>query len=118
MRPKTFALVPLLASVVLTVGCSTGDFSQANTVASATNVAGNWQWTTTSQSGSAKSTIVGAFAQAGTDLTGRVHVNSDCFPGFPLLTLHGTTSDNAVNFTSQPIDGKTLTATITMNANG
>ncbi len=83
------------------------------------NVAGNWQFSTTSLTGAPAATIAGSLAQSGSSLSGAVHVGgSNCFDQLTTIGLTGTLTSSNVSLTSTSVDGQvtTLTGSITENA--
>jgi hypothetical protein len=76
-------------------------------------VTGNWQFGTTSSTGSAPLMIGGSIANpSGSSLTAAVHVGgSPCFDSSGTVLLTGTLSGNGVALTSSAIAGQVITFT-------
>jgi hypothetical protein len=113
--------VALLAAVAFTAACSAGgSLPGAETAgnASSTALAGNWEWKTTSQGGGKSSFAMGPIAQSGNALRATMRITSDCFPGFPVARLEGAVSGDGLTFTSETVDGTTLSATVVTNGRG
>ena len=82
------------------------------------NIAGNWQFSTTSTAGIPPLTIAGGISQSGSTLGSVVHVDgSSCFEQPTAIRLTGTLTDGDLSLTSASVNGQviTLAGTITKN---
>ena len=72
---------------------------------------GNWQFTATSTApGKAPLTFAGSIGQAGTTISGALHVDgSNCFDPLITLSLTGTVTADSTSLTSAAIDGQVVT---------
>ena len=80
------------------------------------NIAGNWQFSTTSTAGIPPLTIAGSISQSGSTLGSVVHVDgSSCFEQPTAIRLTGTLTDGNISLTSASINEQviTLAGTIT-----
>jgi len=80
------------------------------------NIAGNWQFSTTSTAGMPPLTISGSISQSGGSVNGAVHVDgSSCFDQPTAISLTGTLTDANISLTSGSVSGQviTLAGTIT-----
>ena len=120
---KTIWLVPAL---VLLYGCG-GERTPGSTPGSNSgsssgptpqglNIAGNWQFSTTSTAGMLPLAIAGSISQSGSTLGSVVHVDgSSCFEQPTAIRLTGTLTDGNISLTSASINEQviTLAGTIT-----
>ena len=107
-----------LPALVLLCGCGGykgGGGYQGSTSpppSSGPNVAGNWQFSTTSTAGMPPATIAGGINQTGTSVSGAVHVEgSKCFDRLTTIGLTGTLTGSDISLTSTSVDGQVLTLT-------
>jgi len=80
------------------------------------NIAGNWQFSTTSTAGMPLLTIAGSISQSGSTLGSVVHVDgSSCFEQQTAIRLTGTLADGNISLTSVSVNEQviTLAGTIT-----
>lgn len=116
----------LLSAIVLLCGCggyqggggyqgSTGGGAGGVTSpppSSGPNVAGNWQFSTTSTAGMPTATIAGGINQSGSSVSGAVHVEgSKCFDRLTTIALTGTLTGSDISLTSTSVGGQVLTLT-------
>jgi hypothetical protein len=115
----------LLSAIVLLCGCggyqgggypgSTGGGAGGVTLpppSSGPNVAGNWQFSTTSTAGMPSATIAGGINQSGSSVSGAVHVEgSKCFDRLTTIALTGTLTGSDISLTSTSVGGQVLTLT-------
>src|ERR1700756_3534314 len=81
------------------------------------NLAGNWQFSTTSKDpGTSSLTIAGSVNQSGSAVSGAVHVDgSSCYDQLITMGLTGSLAGSNVTLTSAPVDAQvaTLTGSVT-----
>jgi hypothetical protein len=106
----------LLSAIVLLCGCGgyqRGGGYQGSTSpppSSGPNVAGNWQFSTTSTAGMPPATIAGGMNQSGSSVSGAVHVEgSKCFDRLTTIGLTGTLTGNDISLASMSVGGQVLT---------
>jgi hypothetical protein len=76
------------------------------------NVAGNWQFSTTSTAGGTPATIAGGINQTGSAVNGAVHVEGlRCFDRLTTIGLTGTLTGSNISLTSTTVDGQVITLT-------
>jgi hypothetical protein len=79
---------------------------------SGSNVAGNWQFGTTSVAGMAPTAISGGIAQSDRSVSGAVHLaGSKCFDRLTTIGLTGTLTGSNITLTSTTADGQVITLT-------
>ena len=112
----------LLSAIVLLCGCGgyqRGGGYQGSTSpppSSGLNVAGNWQFSTTSTAGMPPATIAGGINQSGSSASGAVHVEgSKCFNRLTTIGLTGTLTGSAISLTSTSVGGQVVTLTGSIN---
>jgi hypothetical protein len=114
----------LLSALVLLCGCGGGGRTSAlpsnppppNPPAQGLNVAGNWQFSTTSVAGMPPVTIAGSINQSGSSVSGAVHVHgSTCFDYLTTIGLTGTLTGSDMSLTSTSVDGQVTTFTGTIS---
>lgn len=101
-----------------TLGSSSG--SSSDPPASGLNIAGNWQFSTTSTAGMPALTIAGSINQSGSSVSGAVHVSGgSCFDQQNVTAFTGTLTNGNVSMTSASVDGQVITfaGSITIKAN-
>jgi len=114
----------LLSAIVLLCGCggykggggyqgSTGGGAGGVTSllpSSGPNIAGNWQFSTTSTTGMPPATIAGGINQSGSSASGAVHVEgSKCFDRLTTIALTGTLAGSDISLISTSVGGQVLT---------
>jgi hypothetical protein len=115
----------LFPTLILLFGCGGGPSAGNRTSAPPTTpipklleVAGGWQFTTTSTVGMSSSTISGSITQLGNSLTGGAHVQgSNCFDPMASNVLTGTISGNNMSLDLASPDGQLIALTGTVAAN-
>jgi hypothetical protein len=76
------------------------------------NIAGNWQFSTTSVVGMAPATISGSIAQSGSSVSGAAHLDGlKCFDRLTTIGLTGTLTGSNISVTSTSVDGQVTTLT-------
>jgi hypothetical protein len=76
------------------------------------NIAGNWQFSTTSTAGMPPATIAGGIDQSDSSVSGAVHVDgSKCFDRLTTIGLTGILTGSKISLTSVPVDGEVVTFT-------
>jgi hypothetical protein len=129
---KHLASIPLLWILVLLCGCGGGGRTSAPPAdtpspnppvpgppAQTVNVAGNWQFNTTSKAGMPPLAIGGNINQSGNSVSGAVHVSgSNCFDQLTTVGITGTLAGRDISLTSASVGGQviTFTGTVTNNA--
>ena len=79
---------------------------------SGSNVAGNWQFSTTSTAGMPSATIAGGISQSGSSVSGAVHIEgSKCFDRLTTIGLTGILTGSDISLTSTSVGGQVLTLT-------
>ena len=80
---------------------------------SLSDVAGNWQFNTTSSiSGASSLSIAGGFQQSNRALNASMHVDgSSCFDPIVTVSLSGTVGGNSVSLSSTPLSAQVITLT-------
>ena len=74
------------------------------------NIAGNWQFSTTSVVGKAPTTISGSIAQSGSSISGAAHLDgSKCFDRLTTIGLTGTLTGSNISVTSTSVEGQVTT---------
>ena len=113
----------LLSVLVLLGGCGGGGRTSGPPPASspappsdppphALDIAGNWQFSTTSVAGMAHATISGSIAQSGSSVSGAAHLDgSKCFDRLTTIGLTGTLTGSNISLTSTSVDGQVTTFT-------
>ncbi len=124
---KRWASILRLSALLLLCGCgggykaaSGGSGGQNLPPSSGSNIAGNWQFSTTSkvQGAPPPLTFAGSISLSGSSASGAVHVNgSNCFDPLSTVTLTGTLTGSNLSLTSTPFAGQvaTLTGNISHN---
>ena len=114
-----------LATLVLLCGCGEDDVAGGKVTADPSpqslGIAGNWQFSLTSNVFPANPTVTiyGSLAQSGSSLRGAMHVDaSPCFDQLTTIELGGTGSGSNLSLTSVPVNGQViaLTASVANNA--
>jgi hypothetical protein len=115
--------ISALSVLVLLCGCGGGVGTSGSNSASTSapsdppsnppsqglNVAGNWQFTT-STAGIAPATIAGSITQSGGSVSAVVHVEGwNCFDRLTPIGLTGTLTDSNLSLTSAPVSGQVVT---------
>jgi len=122
----------LLSAAVLLCGCGGGGYQgpiggapegaggvTSPPPSSGPNVAGNWQFSTTSTAGMPPATIAGGINQSGSSVSGAVHVEgSKCFDRLTTIGLTGTLTGSDISLTSTSVGGQVLTLTVSISGIG
>jgi len=70
---------------------------------------GNWQFTTTSTTGSKALSIAGSIGQSVTEISGAVHVSgSNCFDQLATIDLTGMLTGNRISLISKSVNGQVI----------
>ena len=113
----------LLSVLILLSGCGGGERTSGPAPASSPllpsdppshvlDIAGNWQFSTTSVAGMAPATISGGIAQSGSSVSGAAHLDgSKCFDRLTTIGLTGTLTGSNITLTSTTVDGQVTTLT-------
>ena len=126
MNDKLFGSSHLFLVLVLLCGCGGGRPSGTPLTPPSTppsgspppspNIAGHWQFTTTSLMGMPPATLAGSLAQSGKSVSGAVHVDgSNCVDWLTTIDLTGSVTGSSISLTSASVGGQitTLTGSIT-----
>jgi hypothetical protein len=112
---KHLANILRLSALVLLCGC-VGLAEEGNTAGPASgppqrlNIAGNWQFSTTSAVLMSRATIAGSITQPRSSVRGAVHVKgSRCFDYLTTIGLTGTLTGRNLSLTSTSVDGQVIT---------
>ncbi|MBZ5655444.1 MAG: hypothetical protein LAO56_09210 [Acidobacteriia bacterium] len=120
-------LLWLLLGVSLLCGCGGGGARTSGPPPLFLDIAGNWQFSTTSTVSGTPVTIAGSIKQSGSSVRGAVHVDgSNCFDRLTTMGLTGTLTGSNISLTSTSVAGQvtsftgsitdnTLTGTYTIN---
>ncbi len=113
----------LLSVLILLGGCGGGERTSGPAPASSPllpsdppshvlDIAGNWQFSTTSVAGMAPATISGGIAQSGSSVSGAAHLDgSKCFDRLTTIGLTGALTGSNITLTSTTVDGQVTTLT-------
>jgi hypothetical protein len=121
---KHWARILPLSALVLLCGCGGGGVKGAGgagggipgSTSHGVNIAGNWQFSTTSTAGMPPATIAGSVAQSGVSVSGAVHVDgSNCFDHLTTIGLTGTLTGSDISLTSASVAGQLITFTGTIS---
>ncbi len=100
----------LFAALVVLSACgasSTGNKGTPGPPPLLLNLAGNWEFNTTSTAGNSPLTIAGSINQNGSSLGSALHVNgSNCFDHLSTVSLKGTLTGSKVLLTSTSVSGQ------------
>ena len=100
----------LISTFVLLCGCGGGRMS--GPPLPSPNIAGNWQFRTTSIASINPSTIAGSIHQSESSVSGAVHIEgSNCFDQLSTMGLTGTLTGSNILLTSTSIGGQVTTLT-------
>ena len=110
----------LLSALVPLCGCGGGRITPTPSP-QGLSIAGNWQFSTTSESGMPPLGIAGSISQSGSgsSLSGAVHVSgSNCFDQPTTMSLTGTLTGSNISLTSTPVAGQVIAFTGSVTNNG
>lgn len=113
---KLSATFLALSATALLSGCGAARSVSTGTTpgtpsASIPNIAGNWQFSTTSTvPGNPPLSVAGSIGQNGSSVSGALHVDgSSCFNQLTITGLNGTVSDGTTSLTTTSLNGQVAT---------
>ena len=114
MKKREWSILLVLAASLAFSGCGgAGASSSVPSPQGVTNIAGNWQFSTTSSMGGTSTlTIAGTINQSDRRISGAMHVGgSTCFDRMTTLGLAGSLNGSKLLLTSSSVDGQVTTVT-------
>ena len=118
MNKRAWSILLVLGASLALSGCGgAGASSSSPSPQGVTNIAGNWQFSTTSSmSGTSTLTIAGTINQSDRRISGAMHVGgSTCFDRMTTVGLTGTLNDSKLLLTSSSVDGQVTTVSGTVS---